>query len=112
MRQARVGITANPAVIQLPVHLPRDVWTRWPDMRSRRRYHGARAKDAAPGFDDPVLDGLLLGDFARDLRAGMCDGQTRTGLFGGGMAVAGVRRFAVICGIVAVAAALGAAVLR
>ncbi|WFE75742.1 hypothetical protein [Roseinatronobacter sp. S2] len=104
---------ANPAVIRLPVHLPRDVWTRWPDMRSRRRYHGARAKDAAPGFGDPVLDGLLLGDFARDLRAGKCDGQTRTGMFGGGMAVLGrARRFAVICGIVVIAAALSVALLR
>lgn len=104
---------ANPAVIHLPVHLPRDVWTRWPDMRSRRRYHGARAKDAAPGFDDPVLDGLLLGDFARDLRAGMCDGQTRTGLFGRGMAALGrARRFAVTGAVVAIAAALGVALLR
>ena len=78
MRQARVGIVANPAVIRLPVHPPRDVWTRWPDMRSRRRYHGARPVDGAQNFGDPVLDGVLLGDFARRLRAGECDEATGT----------------------------------
>ncbi|MGP9789233.1 hypothetical protein [Roseinatronobacter sp. NSM] len=81
MRQARVGIIANPAKVAMPVHLPRDVWTRWPDLRSRRRHHGARAKDPAQGFGDPVLDGVLLGSYARDLRAGVCDGQDRAGLF-------------------------------
>ncbi|MGY6706348.1 hypothetical protein [Roseinatronobacter sp.] len=114
MRQARVGIVANPATIRLPVHPPRDVWTRWPDMRSRRRHHGARPVDAAQNFGDPVLDGVLLGDFARALRAGDCGEPDGGGVFGPRLAqfahkgwhVATV--LALLCG----AAALGLVMLR
>lgn len=107
MRQARVGIIANPAKVAMPVHLPRDVWTRWPDLRSRRRHHGARAKDPAQGFGDPVLDGVLLGSFARDLRAGVCDGQDRAGVLARIWPLSRKRRAVLGIGGIAAIAAIG-----
>jgi hypothetical protein len=36
-RQARVGIVANPLKPPSRVPAPREVWVRWPDLRSARR---------------------------------------------------------------------------
>lgn len=41
-RQARVGIVANPHKPPAKAPAPREVWVRWPDLRSARR-----CKDAA-----------------------------------------------------------------
>lgn len=69
-RQARVGIIANATTIPLPAHPPREVWTRWPKLRSSRR-HGAEsfAVRDEPASVDPVLSGELLKDLRRDLCA-------------------------------------------
>lgn len=69
-RQARVGIVANPVEITLPVVPPREVWTRWPRLRSARR--GAESRKAAGDevSADPVLSGELLRSFADDMRKG------------------------------------------
>ncbi|NYS24723.1 hypothetical protein HUK65_06925 [Rhodobacteraceae bacterium 2376] len=36
-QQARVGILRNPAEPKLTIHPPRDVWRKWPRLRSNRR---------------------------------------------------------------------------
>lgn len=68
-RQARVGIVANAVEVKLPSHSPRDVWTRWPKLRSARRpganVQGLGRSDKA---DDPVLNGDRLKEFAYELR--------------------------------------------
>ncbi|MGY6548114.1 MAG: hypothetical protein ACXIU7_03795 [Roseinatronobacter sp.] len=65
-RQARVGIIANPVEIDLPIHPPREVWSRWPKLRSARR---PGAPGAVPTTtEDRVLSGELLASFAQDLR--------------------------------------------
>ncbi|MBN2761271.1 MAG: hypothetical protein JXQ79_12290 [Rhodobacteraceae bacterium] len=48
-RQARVGIVANPKRVPVNVPVPRDVWARWPDLRSahrRKSKTGPHAKTA------------------------------------------------------------------
>jgi hypothetical protein len=48
-RQARVGIVANPNRVPITVPVPRDVWARWPDLRSahrRKSKTGPHAKTA------------------------------------------------------------------
>ncbi|MDD7971547.1 hypothetical protein [Roseinatronobacter alkalisoli] len=117
MRQARVGIIANPATVRVPVHLPRDVWSRWPDMRSRRRYNARERGGGADQPEDPVLDGRLLGAFARDMRAGKCDGKTRTAGFGAPPDIARMgapprRWVALLCLAIVIAAAIGYGVSR
>lgn len=68
-RQARVGIIANPKELVLPVHAPREVWTRWPDLRSARRH---KAKVALVSQRkkkrDPILSGDALRAFVSELR--------------------------------------------
>lgn len=81
-RQARVGIIANPAEQRLPAHLPRDIWTRWPDLRSKRRLRKQGQADGPERrFSDPVLDGELLDDLRSEYRerrlAGMGSGTLR-----------------------------------
>ena len=68
-RQARVGIVANAVEVTLPSHSPREVWTRWPKLRSARR-PGAndRGLGGADRGSDPVLNGDRLKDFAHELR--------------------------------------------
>ncbi len=74
-RQARVGIIANPAKMVLPYHPPRDVWVRWPRLRSARRAGGSGAPPVSAA--DPILSGTALQSFARDLREGAS--QTEAG---------------------------------
>lgn len=85
VQQARVGILRNPAEPKLPVAPPRDVWRKWPRLRSARRLQAG--KDGGPGqqaletataaqgavpspvaITDRVLDGSALDGFARVLR--------------------------------------------
>ena len=65
-RQARVGIIANPAPVALPVNIPRDLMTRWPDLRSPRRLK--RQGHEKPSLSDPVLAGQALAQLAQDMR--------------------------------------------
>lgn len=81
-QQARVGILRNPAEPALPTPAPRDVWRRWPRLRSTRR-PGQRpdtalsagserpsgCADGAPAIASNVLDGSALAEFARALRS-------------------------------------------
>lgn len=69
-RQARVGIIANTTTVALPAHPPREIWTRWPRLRSGRR-QGARkpAEHIRQLQDDAVMSGDLLRDLRRDLCA-------------------------------------------
>ncbi|TVS01051.1 MAG: hypothetical protein EA407_13130 [Rhodobacteraceae bacterium] len=66
-RQARVGIIANTKELDLPVHAPREIWTRWPDLRSARRRKGAEQDDPDAGHD-PILSGDALRAFVDELR--------------------------------------------
>ncbi len=66
-RQARVGIIANAKELDLPVHAPREIWTRWPDLRSARRRKGAKQDDPDAGHD-PILSGDALRAFVEELR--------------------------------------------
>lgn len=70
-RQARVGIIANPVEIAKPVVVPREVWSRWPKLRSARRPR--REKTEVAMAKDPV-DTVLTGDklraYADDMRSG------------------------------------------
>lgn len=69
-RQARVGIIANPKSVAMPRHAPRDIWTRWPRLRSNRRLVQTAtdtAQDKPPA--DLILSGEALQSFARDLRS-------------------------------------------
>lgn len=62
-RQARVGIVANPRMPDLHHPAPREVWTRWPELRASKR----RARAAAGGTCDmPQL--ATLGAFAETVR--------------------------------------------
>ncbi|WP_139257475.1 hypothetical protein [Natronohydrobacter thiooxidans] len=73
-RQARVGIIANSTVIPLPDHPPREVWTRWPKLRSGRRagkwktVHQSRL---------PQHDAVLSGDMLQELRRDLCEADAR-----------------------------------
>ena len=70
-RQDRLGIIANPAQVDLPVLPPRDVWTRWPKLRSARRRDALR--DPSPErwlAHDPILSGQKLEAFMSELRNG------------------------------------------
>lgn len=68
-RQARVGIVANAVDIRFPAHSPREVWVRWPKLRSARRMNrDIVATDAAGPEGDPVLNGARLKDFTDELR--------------------------------------------
>ncbi|TVP74019.1 MAG: hypothetical protein EA339_01480 [Rhodobacteraceae bacterium] len=69
-RQARVGIIANPKSVAMPRHAPRDVWTRWPKLRSSRRSVQS-ATDVAeqPSAPDLILSGEALKTFAKELRS-------------------------------------------
>ncbi|NBB97968.1 MAG: hypothetical protein GVY34_07315 [Alphaproteobacteria bacterium] len=62
-RQARVGIVANPHVVTLPRPVPRDVWTRWPDLRATKR----RAQAARAGAQDR-RDLAAMDAFVRSVR--------------------------------------------
>lgn len=59
-RQARVGIIANPRLAELPRSAPRDVWTRWPEMRAAKR----RARAAELGATDTTA----LNSFIQSVR--------------------------------------------
>jgi hypothetical protein len=68
-RQARVGIIANPVKVALPPSSPREIWTRWPKLRSARRLEALR--HGAP--EQKQIDALGLGEdslkgFAHELR--------------------------------------------
>ena len=69
-RQARVGIVANPVEITLPVFPPREIWTRWPKLRSARRRAGTGTGAGLSPRTDPVLSGDRLRSFAEEIRAG------------------------------------------
>lgn len=62
-RQARVGILANPRSVALPRPAPREVWTRWPELRAAKRR--ARATVMTTGQQS---DGAALDDFVRSVR--------------------------------------------
>ncbi|MCC5962968.1 MAG: hypothetical protein JJU09_07560 [Rhodobacteraceae bacterium] len=64
-RQSRVGIIVNPVPLDMPRPSPRDVWLRWPRLRSARRAGGGRKEEPAA---DPILTGDALRSFARELR--------------------------------------------
>jgi hypothetical protein len=64
-RQARVGIVANPKRISLNTPVPRDVWTRWPDLRSA---HRRKPKLQAAAHVPPVEDPDPLANFAHSVR--------------------------------------------
>ena len=83
-QQARVGILRNPAEPKLPTLPQRDVWRKWPRLRSTRRQRcetdgkdtardqagqtGARGPvPSAPGAE-PLPDTRALDAFARVLR--------------------------------------------
>lgn len=69
-RQARVGIIANTTTVALPTHPPREVWTRWPRLRSHRRQAALNpAEQVRQLQEDAVMSGDLLRDLRRDLRA-------------------------------------------
>jgi hypothetical protein len=60
-RQARMGIIANPAKVALPPVVPREILTRWPDLRSKRRLRKrGQLQVATPdaSLQDDVLTGL------------------------------------------------------
>jgi hypothetical protein len=65
LRQARVGIVANPVKVALPPSSPREVWTRWPKLRSARRLEMLRHKvnaqthSNALGPSDDSLKGFV-----------------------------------------------------
>lgn len=68
-RQARVGIIANTIDVALPSAPPREVWTRWPKLRSARRRETGRSNARHdPMMDDPVLNGAALDAFALEIR--------------------------------------------
>lgn len=64
-RQARVGIVANPVTVALPPGSPREVWTRWPKLRSARRLEAlrhmvdAQTHSNALGPSDDSLKGFV-----------------------------------------------------
>lgn len=62
-RQARVGIVANPNRVPLQAPVPRDVWTRWPDLRSAHRRKN-RPQSMGVHLSDPDP----LADFVRSVR--------------------------------------------
>lgn len=75
VQQARVGILRNPVQPCLPQLPPRDVWRKWPRLRSTRRPSAPAAGDAgtiagqgvaAPA--SPLPDGRALDGFRRALR--------------------------------------------
>ena len=70
LRQARVGIVANPVETTLPVFPPREVWSKWPKLRSARRRSDARTAAGQEVRPDPVLSGEMLRSFAQDMRKG------------------------------------------
>lgn len=55
-RQARVGIVANPRMTELPRPTPREVWTRWPDLRSSKRRSHMPDPSVQSGPDLAALD--------------------------------------------------------
>lgn len=64
-RQARVGIVANPKRVPINVPVPRDVWTRWPDLRSahRRKSKAGPHSQTAPSQDMDAFE-----EFVRSVR--------------------------------------------
>lgn len=70
LRQERLGIIANPVPVTLPALPPRDVWTRWPRLRSARRRERLRDDPPQNRLDrDPVLNGKRLEAFAAEIRS-------------------------------------------
>ena len=67
VQQARVGILRNPASPDLPRPAPRDVWRKWPRLRSQRRLQALRGSEAANDVDE-ILTGERLRAFSRSLR--------------------------------------------
>ncbi len=74
-QQARVGILRNPAQPGLPKIAPRDVWRKWPRLRSTRRLCGSAgnrpalvATDDGAAPVDILPDGRALDGFRRALR--------------------------------------------
>lgn len=73
-RQARVGIIANVTVALLPTQPPREIWTRWPKLRSSRR--AGWQKNAGQGQQpqqEATLSSNVLKELRRDLRAQAVD---------------------------------------
>lgn len=67
-RQARVGIIANTSLISLPIQPPREVWTRWPKLRSGRRAGQRPATQSGVPSQGAMPAGDMLDAFRRDLR--------------------------------------------
>jgi hypothetical protein len=68
-RQARVGIVANPVKVALPPGSPREVWTRWPKLRSARRLEAmGHAGQGAYRVRELGLDEQCLSGFLQELR--------------------------------------------
>ncbi len=68
-RRARVGIIANPVELVQPAVIPREVWTRWPKLRSSRRPGREKPGDAVKDHTtDPVLSGESLRSFVAEMR--------------------------------------------
>ena len=75
MQQARVGILRNPATPGLPQMPRRDVWRKWPRLRSSRRPPGTGTQTGAAAaphptetHGGPLPDGTMLDGFRRALR--------------------------------------------
>lgn len=80
-RQARLGITPNPIALVLPEPQHREVWTRWPKLRSARR--PSRVESGSPNASaesDAVLNGDRLSAFSKEMRDAPCASpQTASG---------------------------------
>ena len=71
-RQARLGILANGAEVALPILPPRDVWTRWPKLRSSRRKTQTESPSPCDELEqDRVLNGDMLDAYMRDMRSSL-----------------------------------------
>jgi len=76
-RQARVGIVANLVEVRLPTHGPREVWVRWPKLRSARRQgQGVPEPVNLAQSADPVLNGDRLKDFTLEVRQSEAPAQS------------------------------------
>ena len=74
-RQVRVGIIANHIDVELPATRPRDVWTRWPKLKSaRRKRRTAAASPECKLAQDHVLNGTMLDALTREIRCSLNHG--------------------------------------
>ena len=72
-RQSRLGIKPNPVALVLPDPQHREVWTRWPKLRSARR--PSRLESGLPSASaesDAVLNGDRLSAFSKEMRDAPC----------------------------------------